>query len=126
MGNPTVTPLQEQWHNGGFIVSEANGHQSRDTVTLTGGTKVLAGTVLGMVTASGKFEPLNLSASDGSQTPAGILYGTRDATSADVQAVAMTRNCEVNASELIWPAGITGSQITTEIAALKTLGIIAR
>ncbi|KAF1041306.1 MAG: hypothetical protein GAK35_03396 [Herbaspirillum frisingense] len=50
MGNPTVTPLQEQWHDGGFIVSEANGHISRETITLTGGAKVLAGTVLGQQT----------------------------------------------------------------------------
>lgn len=47
MGNPTVTPLQEQWHDGGFIVSESNGHRSRDKITLTGGARVLAGTVLG-------------------------------------------------------------------------------
>jgi hypothetical protein len=50
MGNPTVTPLLEQWHDGGFIVSEANGHISRETITLTGAVRVLAGTVLGQQT----------------------------------------------------------------------------
>jgi len=52
MGNPIVTPLQEQLHNSGFIVSEAPGHQSRDQITLTGGMLVLAGTVLGQITIS--------------------------------------------------------------------------
>lgn len=50
MGNPTTTPLQEQWHDGGFIVSEAIGHRSRDPIYLTGSAKVYAGTVLGKMT----------------------------------------------------------------------------
>ena len=45
-------PLYEQWHNGGFVVSEANGHRSRDLVTITGGVNVLAGTVLGQITST--------------------------------------------------------------------------
>lgn len=52
MGNPTVAPLQEWWHNGGFMVSEAPGHQSRDQILLTGGQLVLAGTVLGQISTS--------------------------------------------------------------------------
>ncbi|WP_081862528.1 head decoration protein [Chromobacterium haemolyticum] len=52
MGNPTVAPLQEWWHNGGFMVSEAPGHQSRDQILLTGGQMVLAGTVLGQISTS--------------------------------------------------------------------------
>lgn len=52
MGNPTYTPFQETFHNGGFLVSQANGHQSIDQGSLTGGVKVLAGTVLGTVTSA--------------------------------------------------------------------------
>lgn len=216
MGNPTVTPLQEAWHNGGFIVSEANGHTSRDTVTLTGGVQVLGGTVLGQQTTgataaaaalgtntgngtfgaitvaapaqpgaytvefddathyivsdpngteighgttgaafaagglgftitaggtafapgdsftvtvaagSGKFAPLNMSAADGTANAAGILFGARDVTAADKSAVAMVRLCEVNASELIWPAGATAPQIAAATLQLKALGVIAR
>jgi hypothetical protein len=216
MGNPTVTPVQENWHDGGFIVSEANGHLSRDTVTLTGATKVLAGTVLGQQTTgatvvaaalgtntgngtfgaitvaapaqvgayavqfadathyvvedptgaevghgttgvafatgglgftitaggtafvaadsftvtvaagSGKFAPLNLTAADGTAVASAVLFGTRDVTSADKQCVVMARNCEVNASELIWPAGATGNQIAAATLQLKALATIAR
>lgn len=49
MGNPTVTPFNEVWHNGGFLVSEANGHLSREQITLKSGMKYLAGMVLGKV-----------------------------------------------------------------------------
>ena len=50
MGNPTVTPLSEPFHDGGFLVSEGNGHYSRDTATLTGSVVVQPGTVLGQQT----------------------------------------------------------------------------
>lgn len=50
MGNPTVTPLVEAFHDGGFLVSVANGHRSFDQITLLSGAgKVLPGTVLGQV-----------------------------------------------------------------------------
>lgn len=52
MGNPTVTPLQEVLHDGGFIVSVDNGHRSFDQGILTGGVAVLAGTVLGAITSA--------------------------------------------------------------------------
>ncbi|MBW9336204.1 head decoration protein [Herbaspirillum sp. RU 5E] len=68
MGNPTVTPLQEQWHDGGFIVSEANGHISRETVTLTGGVKVLAGTVLGQQTIGNTAAAAALGTNSGNGT----------------------------------------------------------
>lgn len=51
MGNPTVTPLVENYHDGGFMVSEANGHISRDSIVLTGAANVLPGTLLGQLTA---------------------------------------------------------------------------
>lgn len=213
---PTVTPLSEQWHDGGFLISEGNGHQSRDTVSLTGGVMVLAGTVLGAQTvgttaaavalgsntgngtfsaitiaapvqpgiyaiefadathfvvadpggvevshgmtgsafnagglgftitagatafmpgdsftvtiagSTGKFAPLTLTAANGSQNVAGILFGARDTTNADKNAVAVTRLAEVNASELIWPVGATALQMATGTAQLKALGIIPR
>lgn len=53
MTNPPVltqSPLIENWHAGGFLVSEARGHRSRDPVTIGGATKVYPGTVLGAQT----------------------------------------------------------------------------
>ena len=216
MGNPTVTPLSEPFHDGGFLVSEGNGHYSRDTATLTGSVVVQPGTVLGQQTvgttaaaaalgtntgngtfgaivvsagaqpgaytvefddathfvvsdplgaevghgttgvafsggglgftitaggtafvaadsfnvtvaaSAGKFAPLNLSAADGTQYAAAVLFGKRDATSADKQAVIMARHCEVNASELIWPSGASAPQIAAGIVLLKIRGIIPR
>ncbi|MDR3408465.1 MAG: head decoration protein [Methylovirgula sp.] len=49
MGNPTVTPITENWHAFGFIIQEpSNGMYTRQTITLKQGFGVLlAGTVLG-------------------------------------------------------------------------------
>lgn len=42
------TPITEAFHAGGFIISEANGHRSRERGVITG-LSLLAGAVLGMV-----------------------------------------------------------------------------
>jgi hypothetical protein len=215
------TVLSEALHDGGFIASEANGHRSRDSVMLTGGAKVLAGSVLARktvgntasaiavsgntgngtvgaitvadgskqggytltviepaanagafmvedpdgvnighgtvgvafnagglsftlgdgaidfgagdqfriaVAGSAKHAPLNLAATDGTQIAAAVLFATTDVTAGDKKALAMVRECEVNASELVWPAGATANQIAAGIAQLATPGrdIIAR
>lgn len=125
MGSPTVTPLQESRHDFGFLVSTPNGHRHIDTVTLSGGAKVLGGTVLGKVTTSGKYVPLNPGASDGSQNAAAILGATKDVTAADKPAAVIARDCEVNASELIWGSA-TAPQIAAATAQLQAFGIIAR
>ena len=84
-----------------FLESEASGQQSRENVTVTvAGTSIKSGTLLGKITASGKFVPYSNAASDGSQTAVAILYGATDAVTGDVKAVAITNNAEVNRAEL--------------------------
>lgn len=219
--NLTQTPLIENWHAGGFLVSEARGHRSRDVGTIGGATKVYPGTVMGLQTGgvaaawpgnaeqvdsntgngtiamagtpvvagaqlgiysaiatsatvfavtdpygnavgnatagtafsnqiaftitagatafaagdqfsieveaiNGAYVPLNPSASDGSQNAAGIAFGFTDATLNDVPGTVVTRECEVNGFELIWPSGATAAQIATATAQLTALGIITR
>jgi hypothetical protein len=68
MGNPTVTPLVESLHDAGFIVSVASGHLSFDQGTLTGGAKILAGTVLGLVTSAVTAAAAVLGANTGNGT----------------------------------------------------------
>ncbi|MGI4849563.1 MAG: head decoration protein [Janthinobacterium lividum] len=125
MGNPTVTPLQENWHDFGFIVFPASGHRHIDTNVLGGATKVLAGTVLGMITTTKVYVPLAPGASDGSQNAAAILGATKNVTAANKNAAMVVRDCEVNASELIWGAA-TAPQIVAATLQLKALGIIPR
>jgi hypothetical protein len=215
------TLLTEAFHTGGFLVSEARGHRSRDVGAFGGGVKILAGQVLGFLPSSvvaawpgnaeqvdnntgngtltlngtpvaagaqlgvysavaasatvfavtdpygnslgnatvgstfsnqvafeiaagetlfvagdefsidveavsGVYKPLSLTASDGTQNAAGISFGFVDATLNDVPGTVVTRECEVNGSELLWPTGATAAQIAAATAQLTALGIITR
>ena len=58
--------------------------QHRQIIVLSGQGVLLRGTVVGVVTASGKAIKSVRTAVDGSQTPTGVLSDDIDATSADV------------------------------------------
>lgn len=111
---------------GGFLVSEANPNRSRAMITIVAGQNLIAGTVLGTITASGKYAVYNPALSDGTQTPSGILWDKCDATAVDKKAAAIVRQAEVNQNELTWFGGATGGQITAGLAALAAIGIIGR
>jgi Bacteriophage lambda head decoration protein D len=53
------------------------------SATITGAAAYTRGTIMGQVTASGKWIPSLPAAVDGSQTPAGILVDNIDTTTAD-------------------------------------------
>ncbi len=121
-----MTIFTEGRHRGEYIATEANGTRSRDVATLASGNNLSAGTVLGKVTASSKYTILAPGASDGSQTAAGILFESTNASAADAAVVITARDTEVCADSLTWPAGITGPQKTAAITQLAALGILVR
>ncbi|WP_434663474.1 head decoration protein [Paraburkholderia sp. A3BS-1L] len=90
MGNPTYAPFQENWHNGGFLVSWANGHQSMEQGTLTGGVKVLAGTVLGTVLSALTAVAAALGTNAGNGTFGAITPQAAPATMIGTYNVALT------------------------------------
>lgn len=124
-----MTVLNETLHAGGFLLSgNYDGSKiSVDQITIVSGAgKLGAGTVLGKITASGKFTILAPGASDGSQLAAGILWADVDATAADAPGGAVTRYAEVTGGELTWPGGITGPQKVTATGQLAALGVVIR
>lgn len=121
-----MTTFTETPHAGAFIISEANGTRSRTTATLESGQDLLAGTVLGIVSGSGKYTQFDQDGADGSESAAGILVYPIDATSADTACAAIIRDAEVDAAQLTWPSDIEAGEKTTALAQLAALGIIAR
>jgi hypothetical protein len=113
---------------GAAIKSEGNGDVSRDTIVLASGNGILLpGTVLGKITASGKYKQYTPGAADGTQNAAGVLYGYHDTTSADQAAVAIVRQAEVWTARLQWGAAVTTQpQKDTATAALLALGVVPR
>ena len=123
-----MTVLVETRHPGEFILSEANGQRSRETITLASGAGVIAaGTVLGKGTASGKYVASAVGASDGSEVPAAInIYGA-DASASDVTVSAIVRDAEVNGKCLTWHADRDQpAERAAANAALANLGVIVR
>jgi len=119
--------ITEGRRTGEFIVSEANGTRSRETIVIAAGTGALEpGTVLAKLTASGKHVVYDNDGTDGSETAAAILYAAVDATAADAKAVAIVRDAEVNGRCLVWKDGLTAAAITAGTADLAVAGLIVR
>ena len=123
-----MTVLVETRHPGEFILSEANGQRSRDVITIASGAGIIAaGTVLGKVTATGKYVASAVGASDGSQTAAAInIYGA-DASASDVTVSAILRDAEVNGKCLTYHADRDqAAEKAAANTALAALGVIVR
>lgn len=126
-----ATVFTEGRHSGEGLISEANFHRSRDNIIIVSGAGVLApGTVLGKITASGKYEPATAAAADpdvGSQTAVAILLYGVDATSADVPAAAITRDAEWNVNTLTYDATVDdATKRGAKHTQLAAVGIIVR
>lgn len=120
--------LTESVRPGAFIHTESPGTISRDTVTVTvpAATTLAPGTVLGQLSADGKYVPYDDAESDGREAAAGILYGPLvNATAApvDMTGVIVNWGAEVRADALVWGTGVDED---AGLAGLAALGIKAR
>lgn len=118
--------LTESLQGGEFILAEGNGTISREQVVIASGQNLVAGTVVGKITASGKYTAYDDDNADGSQTAAGILYDAVNATSADKPGVIIARHAEVITSKLTFVATNDAGDITAGKADLAALDIILR
>ena len=118
---------QDFIRTGHYLVREVGGYYAREEGTIASGAGIVQpGTVLGRVTATGKYVPVNPAGADGSESASAILFHGVDATDADVPCTVTARSAEVQAAVLIFPDGTTDPQKTAAIAQLGALGIVAR
>jgi hypothetical protein len=111
--------LQEGKHPGEFLLYSQEKY-SREAVTIAAAAgAIVPGTVLGKISATGKYVAYSNVANDGSEVAAGIaLYAVPD-TAADQKTTIIARHAEVMESEL------TGIDAAGK-ADLAALGIICR
>jgi hypothetical protein len=120
-----MATLTESKYISDVVAWEEDGHYySRDVVTVASGSNLALGTVIGIVTATGKAVQLNPTASDGSEKAAGVLIEAVDATNADAKGLYIAREAILRPSGLVWPDGITTAQRNTALGQLKALGIL--
>lgn len=100
---------------------------SRDQVTVAAAQNLPLGTVTGRVTTTGKIKALDPAATDGTETPAGILLGDIDATLIERDdGLLLARHGIVASHAVVWPIGITAPEKSAAIAALEVRGILIR
>jgi hypothetical protein len=127
----TYPTFIEKRHDGGFLVSEARGHRSRDRGVIASTADLEAGTVLGLNSTSGIYAPVDPTATDGTENAVAILFNHIYANGiysngTDATGTVVTRDAEVNASELVYVNTLTTAELATAAAALKAVGILAR
>jgi len=118
--------VTESNHDGEFILSESAGHRSRKNVTIVSGQDLAAGTVVGKITATGKYKAYDDDNGDGSEAAAGILVCAVDATDGDLPGVIIDRDAEVKDDLLTWATSNDSTDITNGTADLELLGIRVR
>lgn len=116
---------------GDWLKWEEEKNYSRQEVTILGGSgtaRVLtSGMVLGKITASGKYVQFDDTASDGSQTAAGVLiHNTTAPASTDVLAAIIVRMAIVSKAGLTWPGTADAGEQAAALVTLAGLGIINR
>ena len=111
---------------GDIVRWEPEKNYSREVVTIASGQNLSIGTVLGKVTATGKYKQIDFDATDGSEKAAGILLQDVDASAADAEGVTLVRDSIVITTDLVWPDGATEAQKSQALSELKALGIITR
>lgn len=91
-----MVTLTEGRYASDWLKREADSLFSREEAVIASGAGVVvSGTVVGKITASGKYKPVTVAATDGSEDAAGIVMWDVDATSADAPAVIIARDAIV-------------------------------
>ena len=122
-----MTAIKESLNLGDLLKYEAPQLYSRDVVTVLAGEVLPLGAVLGQVTASTKVKALDPSATDGSETAAGVLLEACEALNGDrPDGLIVARHAILADHALVWPVGITAPQKVTALSQLKALGLLVR
>ena len=100
--------------------SNALNQINEEIIVASGAGKLDAGTVLGKITASGKYVLHDAALANGAEVAAAILFHSIDATSADVKTVGTVNGpATINGHMLTFKAGISDANKKAAIAALR-------
>lgn len=87
---------QEPVHAGEFLLSEGAGKISREAINVAAGPGLVAGQVLGLITASSEFTAYDPTAEDGSEKAVCILYASLGESETIRRGRAVVRLAEVS------------------------------
>jgi hypothetical protein len=116
---------------GDLLKYELNGNYSRETVTLKAGTNYTLGSVLGKITASGKYRlspAAQFAGDEGAETAIAVLIEAVDATTADKAGLVVARGPVIlSKAALVLDASVDdASKTAAKHAELSAVGLVAR
>lgn len=116
---------------GDLLKYELNGNYSRETVTLKSGTNYALGSVLGKVTASGKYRlspNAQVVGDEGAETAVAVLIEAVDAAAADKIGLVVARGpAIVSKAALVFDASVDdNTKKAAKDAQLSAAGIVSR
>jgi hypothetical protein len=120
--------LTEQPSMGDVLRYEVNPNYTREVITLLIGMPYPVGSILGRITASGKYKLATSGGADGAQTATAVLLYAVDATLADATGIVVARGPSiVSRAGLAYDGTVDdAAKITTKLSQLAAVGIIAR
>ena len=102
-------------------------HLSKDvTIAAAVAGDVERGMVMGQITASGKWVPLDTGASTGQEVARGILGIQETVTISEDTVLQMYFTGEYRSEDIVWPTGITAANKLTAMQQLADRGIIIK
>lgn len=116
---------------GDLLKYELSGNYSRETVTLEAGTDYALGSVLGRITASGKYRlspAAQVVGDEGAEVASAVLIEAADATAADATGLALARGpAIVSKAALVFDASVDqAAEIAAKHDELAAAGIVPR
>jgi hypothetical protein len=116
---------------GDLLKYELNANYCRETVTLKAGTNYALGSVLGKITASGKYSlspAAQVAGDEGAETAVAVLLEAVDASAGDKTALVVARGpAIVSKAALIFDASVDlAAEKTAKHAQLASAGIVPR
>jgi hypothetical protein len=123
-----MTVLHQPATIGDVLKYEVNPNYTRETVTLLAGTAYPVGSVLGRISASGKYKLATSGGSDGAQTAAAVLLYAVDASTTDAIGVVVARGPAIVSRAALVVDGTVddAAKIATKHGQLAALGIVPR
>ena len=116
---------------GDLLKYELNGNVTRETITLKSGTNYALGSVLGKITASGKYRlspAAEVVGDEGADIASAVLLGAVDATGGDKIGLILARGpAIVSKAALVFDASVDqAAEKTAKYGQLVAAGIIPR
>jgi len=120
-----MAPLTQSPTMGDVLKYSENPNYTNESVTLLTGTSYKVGSVLGKITASGKYKLAAVGAVDGSAVAVAVLLTATDATAGDATGVILARGpAIVSKAALVFDATVNDAPKTATKHAELTAALI--